>query len=60
VITCGQTDCERPAEARTFWPGHEPAAVCAYHLRKARAVASAMGFYLHTEPIFPSMEELHG
>lgn len=49
--TCSQFECEAVPLWRVFWPGQGPRLMCETHALKARAVAEAIGFYLHIEAI---------
>ncbi len=55
-MKCEQVGCDVDATARMYWPGRKPTLVCLLHHSKALAVAEAMGFHLHTEPLDPNFE----
>lgn len=50
-MKCGQKECEAEATYRMFWPSDAPRPICQKHLDQAVGIASAMGFYLHHEPL---------
>ena len=47
-------DCQNAATIRSFWPGNDPALVCAACAHARESISKAMGFHLHQEPIEPS------
>ena len=43
--------CDEPASYRIFWPGKPPTYICEPHAEKGKAIANAIGCYVHFEPV---------
>lgn len=51
IDLCGQALCTNDATHAMYWPGRGRSLVCAQHEKRAKEIAEAMGFELHTEPL---------
>lgn len=51
ALPCESADCEGLVAWRVMWPGRPPVLMCGTCKDKALAVARAMGFVLHAEPL---------
>jgi hypothetical protein len=48
---CCNVGCDKYATHRVFWPGQGAKEMCDEHTGKARNIANAMGFTVHTHPL---------
>jgi hypothetical protein len=50
-MKCEQTNCDKEATKKYYWPSRPPMIACDEHAKKAFNILSIMGAYLHVEDL---------